>query len=178
MDKKERWFKISKLKKIFGTIHSYLLAVIILLGLPTLIIFALSATTYFEGVETKKERYDSRTEAVVISCVERRSNVKRSNENGVLSREWIMEASYVVDGIEYITVQSGTKRQVGSTFTLSYNSENPSDCVWISDFDEYADWNKEMMIGSGAAILIAILILLNELRRRKKKKRENESSDN
>ena len=171
-------FKIPKFKKILGTIHSYLLAVIILLGLPTLIIFALSATTYFEGVETEKERYDSRTEAVVISCVERRSNVKSSNEYDLESREWIMEASYVVDGIEYITVQSGTKRQIGSVFTLSYNSENPSDCVWISDFDEYWDWNKKMMIGCGAAILIAILILLNELRLRKKKKRENELSEN
>ena len=178
MDKKERGFKISKLKKIFGTIHSYLLAVIVLLGLPTLIIFVLSVMNYFGGVDAKKEHYDSQTEAVVISCVERENRVNRLNEYGVESRDWTMEASYVVDGIEYITIQGGTKRQVGSTFTLSYNSENPSDCIWSSDFDEYADWNKKMMIGSGAAILIAILILLNELRRRKKKKRENESSDN
>ena len=133
---------------------------------------------YIDGIDAKKEHYGSQTEAVVISCVERENKVKRSNEYGVESRDWTMGASYVVDVVEYITIQSGTKRQVGSAFTLYYNSENPSDCVWISDFDEYADWNKKMMIGSGAAILIAIFILLNELRRRKKKKRENESSDN
>ena len=171
-------FKIPKFKKILGTIYSYLLAVIILLGLPTLIIFVVSVTTCFDGVDAKKEHYDSQTEAVVISCVERNSNAYRSNEYDLESREWIMEASYVVDGIEYITVQRGTKRQIGSVFTLSYNSENPSDCVWISDFDEYWDWNKKMMIGCGAAILIAIFILLIQLRLRKKKKRENESSEN
>ncbi|MGN0963413.1 MAG: DUF3592 domain-containing protein [Clostridia bacterium] len=145
------------------------MAVVILLGLPTLIIFVLSVTTYFDGVDAEKEHYDSRTEAVVISCVERTNKVKRSNEYGVESRDWMMEASYAVDGIEYITFQSGTKRPVGSTFTLSYNSENPSDCVWISDFDEYADWNKKMMIGSGAAILIAIFILLYQLKVRKRR---------
>ena len=131
----------------------------------------LSVTTCFDGVDAKKEHYDSQTEAVVISCVERENKVKRSNEYGVESRDWMMEASYVVDGIEYITIQSGTKRQVGSAFTLYYNSENPSDCVWISDFDEYAYWNKEMMIGSGAAILIAIFILLYQLKVRKRRNR-------
>ena len=78
----------------------------------------------------------------------------------------------MVDGTRYITRQTGSGKQVGSTFTLSYNSENPSECIWISDFDEYMDWNKKLMIGSGAAILIAIFMFLNHFKGRKKNKQE------
>lgn len=158
-------------------IYSYLLAGILLLFLPMLIIFVITALTYFKGVETEKERYDSRAEAVVFSCVETTPRGKVSREDGGLSRRWTMEAVYEVDGTEYITRQTGTKKRVGSTFILSYNSKNPSDCIWISDFDEYADWNKKLMIGSGAAILIAIFMFLNAFKRRKKNKQEKNKQE-
>lgn len=163
---------LKSLKKIIDAIYSYILASIFLLSLPILIIFVVTALMYFNGVETEKEHYDSRAEAVVFSCVETSPKGKVSSEDGVLSREWRVEAAYVVDGTRYITRQTGSGKQVGSTFTLSYNSENPSECIWISDFDEYMDWNKKLMIGSGAAILIAIFMFLNHFKGRKKNKQE------
>lgn len=163
---------LKSLKKIIDAIYSYILASIFLLSLPILIIFVVTALRYFNGVETEKEHYDSRAEAVVFSCVETSPKGKVSSEDGVLSREWRVEAAYVVDGTRYITRQTGSGKQVGSTFTLSYNSENPSECIWISDFDEYMDWNKKLMIGSGAAILIAIFMFLNHFKGRKKNKQE------
>ena len=164
---------LKSLKKIIDAIYSYLLAGVFLLSLPILIIFVVTALRYFKGVETEKEHYDSRAEAVVFSCVETTPIVRKvSSEDGVLSREWEVEAAYVVDGTRYITRQRGSGKQVGSTFSLSYNSENPSECIWISDFDEYMDWNKKLMIGSGAAILIAIFMFLNHFKGRKKNKQE------
>ena len=163
---------LKSLKKIIDAIYSYILASIFLLSLPILIIFVVTALMYFNGVKTEKEHYDSRAEAVVFSCVETSPKGKVSSEDGVLSREWRVEAAYVVDGTRYITRQTGSGKQVGSTFTLSYNSENPSECIWISDFDEYMDWNKKLMIGSGAAILIAIFMFLNHFKGRKKNKQE------
>ena len=158
--------KAEKKRRFWETYRVYSL----LLLFPALLMLALSLMIY---TGDDPEYYDRQTNGFVASCtdVTRRSRAISENGGAILSYE--IEAEYEVDGVTYTCRETwGSRREVGSVVTISYNSAKPSDSTLIENPAAGQRRVGALTVISGIALLAILFPLVTGKGRRPKDKPE------
>lgn len=123
---------------------------------------------FFYLLDVEPERFDSRTEALIISCTDETKRNKAERENGGPIIDFLVEAEYQVDGVTYLCKEHwGSRKQVGSTEVILYNSDNPSDSTLNKDPVGGKKRVGHLAAGSGMVLLLCVTVLAVHRSRRK-----------
>ena len=155
-----------KFWKTYRIISLYLL-------FPAICMFVISLFVYL--LDTDPERYDRQTQGVVVSCVNETDRSRAALENGGGSVQFLIEVEYQVDGVTYTRKEHwGSRKEVGSVVTISYNSAKPSDSTLITDPVAAKGRVGNLAVGSGIALFfIAIPLVVEKIRKPGKQTEEN-----
>ena len=146
---------MEKFWKTYRTISLYYLL------FPAICMFVIGLVFYL--LDTEPERFDRKTQGVVVSCVDETDRSRAALENGGPVLNFLIEAEYPVDGVTYTCKEHwGSPRKVGSAVTITYNSAKPSDSTLNTDPVAGKNRVGNLVVGSGIALFLCVVPLVAE----------------